>query len=64
VTVTATCDSGDTVVGGGWTVSPYGDHVTISESAPSGNDSWTVTGYNRKLDVMTFTVHARCADLN
>ena len=59
VAVTATCDPGLTVVGGGARLSNV-DNQLVNDSYPSGTNAWTVDVFASPSGAGTFTVYALC----
>jgi hypothetical protein len=57
----ATCDPGDSVTGGGFET--VGAAIFFADvSAPTGTDTWTVTGKNFAGTAIDLIAHAVCAD--
>ncbi len=59
--MSAPCDPGETVTGGGFFYPEAADNIKISASAPFGTTAWSVSIENESNGDLTLTVYAMCA---
>ncbi len=62
--VTATCHSGEQLLGGGYFITDSNQIYEPGESYPSGSNAWTAAIYNNTSETMSLTTYAECAQAN
>jgi len=62
--VTATCHSGEQLLGGGYFITDSNQIYEPGESYPSSSNAWTAAIYNNTSESMSLTTYAECAQAN